>query len=143
MEDRALTPATAAAVTFGELVRFSIIGTIGFVADSSAFKLVVFLFGLDLYSARVFSFLVAATVTWSLNRRFNFKQARAESPFRQWLRFLGANSLGGAANYITYAALVTFVPMVAASPVLGIAAGSIAGLAFNFVVNKFWVFRAA
>lgn len=142
-EESPPAPPGSLAVMFGELVRFAIIGTIGFVADASALKFIVWLAGLDLYSARIFSFLVAATVTWSLNRKFNFKQARAESAFRQWLRFLGANSLGFVANYGTYAALVTFVPPVAASPVLGVAAGSIAGLAFNFVVNKFWVFRAA
>ena len=35
-------------------------------------------------------------------------------PAVQWLRFLGANALGGAVNYGVYAALVTFSAAVAA-----------------------------
>jgi putative flippase GtrA len=36
---------------------------------------------------------------------------------------------------------VTFTVLGAAWPVLGVAAGSIAGLAFNFTVSKRWVFK--
>ncbi len=41
-------------------------------------------------------------------------------------------------NYGTYAALLVFAPLVAARPVLGVA-----GLVFNFILSKLWVFRAA
>jgi putative flippase GtrA len=61
----------------------------------------------------------------------------------QWGRFLAANALGGVVNYAVYAVLVTLVPVVAAYPVLGVAAGSLAGLVFNFTASKKWVFRKA
>jgi putative flippase GtrA len=146
---RTLIPARDSAL--GQFVRFGIIGAIGFVADSVALLWVALPVlrhafpGHDdllyLRLGRVFSYLVAATVTWTLNRQFTFKPT-PEHPFRQWVRFLGANALGGAANYGTYYLLITLMPTVRDNPVLGVAAGAIAGLAFNFIVNKFWVFRS-
>src|SRR5207249_3028596 len=100
----------------GQFLRFAVIGTIGFVVDSSALMFAIKVGPLDLYSGRVFSFLIASSCTWALNRRFTFKPT-PEHPFIQWLRFLGANGVGFAANYATYAALVTFVPSVRAFPV--------------------------
>ncbi len=126
----------------GEFARFVVIGTIGFIVDASTLKLVVALLHMDLYSGRLVSYLTAATGNWMLNRRFTFKQAREQSPVRQWLKYLGANGIGFAVNYSTYAALITYVAVAREHPVLGVAAGSIAGLSFNFTINKFWVFRA-
>jgi putative flippase GtrA len=50
---------------------------------------------------------------------------------------------GALVNYGTYAALVASVPLVATRPVLGVAAGSVAGLVFNFTLSKLWVFHSA
>jgi putative flippase GtrA len=41
-----------------------------------------------------------------------------------------------------YAALVTLWPLAAAYPVIGIAAGSLSGMTFNFIASKRWVFKA-
>jgi putative flippase GtrA len=134
----------------GQFLRFGIVGTIGFIVDSS----VLLLIAVPLLKAgvpghedlwylrlgRVFSFLIAATATWTLNRRFTFKST-PEHPLRQWVRFLGANGLGFAANYGTYFVLITLFAMVRTYPILGVAAGAIAGLVFNFTINKFWVFN--
>ena len=80
-------------------------------------------------------------MTWILNRHFTFRQT-PESPLRQWVRFMGANGLGFAVNYATYFVLITVFAMVRANPILGVGAGAIAGLMFNFTINKFWVFRS-
>ena len=122
-------------------MRFAAVGVVGFFADSAALLFATRVLGFDLYSGRVFSFLVAATTTWALNRRFTFARGAPEHPARQWLKFLGANALGGAVNYAIYAALITFEPVVAAQPVIGVAAGSLMGLTFNFTINKLWVFK--
>lgn len=126
----------------GEFARFLVIGTIGFIVDASTLKLLVTFLHTDLYSGRVVSYLTAATGNWMLNRRFTFRHAGDHAPVKQWLTYLGANGIGGAVNFFTYAALITYVAIAKANPVLGVAAGSIAGLSFNFTVNKFWVFRA-
>jgi putative flippase GtrA len=57
--------------------------------------------------------------------------------------FLAVNLLGFACNYGTYALLVAGMPFVAANPVLGVAAGSLAGMVGNFVLSRRYVFRNA
>ena len=124
-----------------EFLRFATVGVVGLIADIAALTLALQILHLDLYSGRLFSYLVAATVTWALNRRFTFVSADQMSPFTQWVKFLGANAIGGVVNYAVYAGLVTFTVVGMAWPALGVAAGSVAGLAFNFAINKFWVFK--
>ena len=60
---------------------------------------------------------------------------------RQWGRFVTLNLLGFAANYGTYAALIAGSAVVAAQPILGVAAGSLAGMFINFAVSRRFVFR--
>ncbi|MDG2286825.1 MAG: GtrA family protein [Alphaproteobacteria bacterium] len=88
--------------------------------------------GLDLYWARAGSFLIAVTFTWWMNRKFTF-QSTDHRLIYEWGRFLTANSLGGAVNLGVYAALVGTIDLVSTFPVLGVAVGSIAGLAVNFL----------
>jgi putative flippase GtrA len=126
--------------TSRQLLRFTAIGAVAFVVDASVLLVARNVLGLGLYLGRVCSFLIAATFTWALNRRFTFADADTP-PVSQWGRFLAANAVGGGVNYAVYAVLVTLVPVVAAYPVLGVAAGSLAGLVFNFTASKKWVFR--
>jgi putative flippase GtrA len=124
-----------------EFLRFAAVGIVGLFADMAALTLALEVLHLDVYSGRVFSYLVAATTTWVLNRRFTFTNADQSGPFKQWLKFLGANAIGGVVNYGVYAAIVTYTAVGMDYPQIGVAAGSIAGLFFNFSVNKFWVFK--
>ena len=124
-----------------EFLRFGVVGTIGFVVDTAVLYAGLAL-GLGLYGGRVVSYLVAATTTWALNRVWTFRR-RGEGPaHQQWALFLVVNLAGFAMNYGTYAVLIAFVPVVAAHPVLGVAAGAIAGMFGNFVLSRQLVFRA-
>jgi putative flippase GtrA len=124
-----------------EFLRFGVVGTIGFAVDTAVLYAGLAL-GLGLYGGRAVSYLVAATTTWALNRLWTFR-GRGEGPaHQQWALFLLVNLIGFAMNYGTYAALIAFVPMVAAHPVLGVAAGAIAGMFGNFVLSRQLVFRA-
>jgi putative flippase GtrA len=125
--------------TAGQFFRFGVIGTGGFIVDSTVLYIALHALKLDPYSGRLLSWFVAATFTWAMNRRFTFSDTRP--PVKQWLAFLAANAVGGIVNYAVYAALITFSATVAATPILGVAAGSIAGLFFNFTASKWVVFR--
>jgi putative flippase GtrA len=126
-----------------EFVRFGAVGTAAFVVDTTVLYLALWA-GLGLYAGRVVSYLAAATFTWYGNRSITFEtHARGASAVAaEWLRFLLTNLVGGAVNYAVYAALVGHSDFVRAYPVLGVAAGSIAGLSVNFTLSKFLVFRA-
>ena len=93
-------------------------------------------------SGRVFSYFAAATATFSLNRAWTFRTADRSRPLaRDWSVFLLVNLVGFVCNYGTYAALIAGVPLVRELPVLGVAAGSLAGMAGNFVLSRRYVFR--
>jgi putative flippase GtrA len=88
------------------------------------------------------SFLCAVTFTWAANRHLTFRSAAPGRPLAQWLRFASLNALGGAINLGVYALLVARVASVARQPILGVAAGSVAGLLINFLLSRWFVFRA-
>lgn len=124
-----------------QLISFAVIGVIGFVVDASTLHVAMAGFGAGLYGGRIVSYLVAATTTWALNRRYTFQHRRSSEKLGEWGRFMAANAVGGLVNYGTYATLVTTHPTAAAYPALGVAAGSLAGLAINFTLSRYLVFR--
>jgi putative flippase GtrA len=126
----------------GQFLRFGVVGAGGFLVDTALLYLALWA-GAGLYGGRVFSYLGAASFTFVLNRAWTFRGAAQAHAGRQWALFLLVNLTGFALNYGTYAVLVAFVPLVAANPVLGVAAGSVAGLGGNFRASRRFVFRGA
>ena len=145
MSDHALS--TRLAQTLGrersrtvvQFLRFGVVGTAGFVVDTAVLYGGLAL-GLGLYSGRVVSYLAAATTTWALNRAWTFRGQGDGPALRQWLVFVLVNLVGFACNYGTYAALVGHVALVAQHPVIGVAAGSLAGMIGNFLLSRRFVF---
>lgn len=132
----------------GEFLRFGVVGTIGFVVDAAVLTAGLTL-GLGPWLGRLASYVVAASTTFALNRAWTFRASNDEAPAPririggQWALFLLVNLVGFACNYGTYAALIASTPLVASHPVLGVAAGSLAGLAGNFLLSRRFVFRRA
>lgn len=130
-----------------QFLRFALVGTAGFVVNEAVLFLVL-LFGfwsLNAYSGEAIAFLVAASFTWWGNRRLTFHEhaaGTAPGMAREWAAFMAANALGGAVNYAIFAALVRLAPAPFNSPFLGVVAGTLAGLIFNFTMSKRFVFRA-
>jgi putative flippase GtrA len=120
-------------------IRFGIVGTLGFVWDTgTVYLLRPFV---NLYIAGTCSFLVAATLNWLVNRLWTFRHVEHEAAHVQWAKFVVANAIGFVVNRGTFFLLVAFCPLVVAHPVIGIAAGSAAGLIFNYFLSKRFVFR--
>ncbi|WP_291297962.1 GtrA family protein [Elioraea sp.] len=140
--DAAPPRAEALKALIGQIMRFGVVGVIGFVVDTATVYGLHFSAGADLYTAGALAYVVAATTTWALNRAWTFRTASRERPARQWALFLAVQLIGFALNRGTYAALVTFLPLAAAHPVIAVAAGSIAGMGVNFITARAIVFRA-
>lgn len=123
-----------------EFLAFAVVGAAGFVVDVAVLYLAAPLLGW--YGARVLSFLAAATATWALNRRYTFSGRRSDvSVLREYLGYL-VTMLGGAVvNYGAYVLVLHWLegPWV---PALGVAAGSCAGLAVNFLAARHLVFKS-
>jgi putative flippase GtrA len=125
----------------GQFLRFGVVGTLGFVVDAAVLMGMLAL-GLGPYGGRVISYLAAASTTYALNRVWTFHTAPRDAPLvAHWMRFLLLNLVGFAANYGTYAALIATLPVVAEHPVLGVAAGSVAGMFINFGLSRRFVFQ--
>ncbi len=120
--------------------RFALVGAGGFVVDAGV--LLALLEVLGPYWGRLVSFAAAVTATWALNRSFTFSRAtRAYSLAGEFSRYVSAMLLGGAVNYAVYAAMIYLFEPVRAWPVVGVGAGSIAGLLVNFTLARSWIFK--
>lgn len=120
-------------------LRFSVVGTIGFLVDSSV--LMALTQGLELgpLAGRFLSFAVAVTVTWYLNRRVTFRAVTAPTG-SEWLRYAGLTAFGALINIGVYRMVLALAGITPTAMVAGVAAGSVAALGFNYTVSKRWVF---
>lgn len=123
-----------------QFLRFCLVGGVGFVADTAGLYLLSRAGGLDLYSARALSFIIAATLTWGLNRRFTFAANRKASG-KEWGQYILVNGAGALVNYGAYALAISILPLARAEPVIAVAIGSALALFVNFFANKHLVFR--
>ena len=122
-----------------QFAQFGTVGVIGFLVDTAVLYATVAWAGL--YLGGALAYAVAVTTTWWLNRVWTFRGRGSGAAHRQWMTFVVANVPGLCLNLGTYFALVTFVPLCAARPVLAIAAGAVAGMFANFAMARTVVFR--
>ena len=125
---------------FPQLISFGLVGVIGFVIDAGTLYVARWM-GIGLIVGRVLSYLTAATSTWLLNRRFTFASKSERRPLHEWALFMLSQLSGAVFNLGLYAWLVKTSTLVAAHPVLGVAAGSLAGMLTNFFVARKFVFK--
>ncbi|MTV40120.1 GtrA family protein [Duganella radicis] len=98
--------------------------------------------GLHFYLARLISFLCAVYFTWQVNRRWTFAAGTVPpASWGEWWRYLGAMLGGGAVNYLVSAVAVHLLPSWPLTPLLAVAAGSLAGMALNFISARLLVFK--
>jgi putative flippase GtrA len=131
------TPARIA--TLVQFLMFGTVGMVGFVFDTAT--VYSLRRSLGLYGAGIAAYVVAATVTWLLNRLWTFHGLSSGNVHQQWARFLVVNLGGFVLNRGTYALLVTFVALCARQPVYAVAAGALAGMFLNFGLSRRMVFR--
>jgi putative flippase GtrA len=121
-------------------LRFAIVGTAGFVVDAAVLYAFIEGFNLGPLAARVPSFLCAATFTWALNRRWTFASGRTRRQLRQLGAYTLAMVCGALVNYGCYALVVLILPEAWLTPLVALAAGSLAGLLVNYTLASRVVF---
>lgn len=125
----------------GDLLRFSVVGGIGFIVDAGMLTVLVNGLQAGPYAGRVASFLCAVTVTWGLHRVWTFRGRSARGRRAEFTLWLLTQSLGVAVNFGVYALCLEVSATARAWPALAVAAGSAVALAVNFVLAKAVVFR--
>jgi putative flippase GtrA len=122
---------------------FGMVGTAGFLVDVSVLETILYSGG-GYYMGQAVAFFVAATMTWFLNRTFTFRDRKCGvSGMRQWLIYTATMLVGFTFNYGVYVTLISSGGIWKTHVYLAVAAGTIAGLCFNFPASKYFVFRAA
>lgn len=132
-----------AALSRLSFLRFAAIGALGVPVDWIVLQWMVH-WGTGPYAGRLVSWFCAATFTWVGNRYFTFSATRARGPIatsKEWLRFLGANAVGGLVNVGLYSVLVRFAPPPLNDLTVALVLGVLLGLAFNFTLSKKMVFK--
>lgn len=125
-----------------QFLRFCVVGALGFVTDFSVLYAAVNVLGLGTLAGRIVSFVVAATVTWKVNRHFTFVQ-QGRGSVREWAQYLALTSVGGGINVIVYQAWLWLTDHSTLNLFLGVAAGSAVAMLFNFTISKRAVFTRA
>jgi putative flippase GtrA len=121
-----------------QLVRFGIVGAVGFAVNLAVYALCVHPFGLDYHIAAVVAWLVAVVNNFVLNRHWTF-DARDDLARSQAPRFLAVSivALGFSLLLLT---LLVETAGVAKVPAQALAVA--ASMPLNFLGNKLWTFRA-
>ena len=125
-------------------LRFAVIGGLGYFVDAGVLAFGTGVLKLEFEAGRAFSIFVAMAFTWLGNRYFTFRTRRARgfSPaMREWLKFIGANSVGAVVNYGISVLAVHYGPSPLDNKFIAQACGVLAGLIFNFTLSSKMVFK--
>jgi putative flippase GtrA len=90
--------------------------------------------------ARTFSFPLALTLTWALNRNWTFEAGRHRGRASQYGRYLAVQVAGFAINYAVFAACVTVSEIGRRLPLLSLVFAALISMVFTYVVSRRFVF---
>jgi putative flippase GtrA len=121
-----------------QLVRFGLVGGVGFVVNVAVYALLVHGASLEYRVASVVAWLVAVCNNFVLNRHWTF-DASGGRAHRQAARFLLVSL---AAEVVSLLLLTLFVEAAHLPKVPAQALAVAASMPFNFLGNKLWTFRS-
>jgi len=120
-----------------QLVRFGLVGGVGFAVNLAVYALFVHGFGVDYRASSVAAWLVAVVNNFVLNRHWTFDAREGRAHF-QAIRFLLVSLVAEAFSLIM---LTVFVQDAGIAKVPAQAIAVAASMPLNFLGNKLWSFR--
>ncbi len=122
-----------------QLVRFGLVGAVGFIVNLAVYALFVHSIGVDYRVAAVAAWMVAVLNNFVLNRHWTFDARDGQVHF-QALRFVVVSLVAFGCSLLLLTVLVESAGL-AKVPAQAIAVA--ASTPLNFLGNKLWSFRAA
>lgn len=123
------------------LIRFAMVGVIGFLTECTLLFIGINIFGLGPIIARIPSFTTAVLVTWYCNRRFTF-QDEGKTFRESFPAYLSANFIGMIMNFGIYSGAIIWLPdSLGRYPVGALAVGALVSLVFNFTISRYVIFK--
>lgn len=123
-----------------KLVKFALVGGIGFIADTTIFILLYQLIGIDILQARVLAFVVAATTTWCGNRCFTFSNRPLKNRFAQWIKFVTVACISALPNFLVFKLVANQIGSYFLGVYIALAIGVLVGMMSNYLLSDRWVF---
>jgi putative flippase GtrA len=121
-----------------QLVRFGLVGGIGFAVNLAVYAFCVHVLGLDYHVAAVVAWLVAVMNNFILNRHWTFDAGDGRVHF-QAMRFLVVSLVAFGFSLLL---LTLFVEVAGLAKVPAQALAVAASMPLNFLGNKLWSFRS-
>ncbi|MDH3194807.1 MAG: GtrA family protein [Hyphomicrobiales bacterium] len=120
------------------LLRFGLVGGIGFVVDASMLSVFHYGFGVNPFAARIISIVLAAFTTWRLNRSVTFGPSD-HGQAKEGFRYYCVAAFAAAINYGVYSAILLAVP--GFPPVLATIAATACAMMISYAGYSKFVFR--
>lgn len=120
------------------ILRFALVGGIGFLVDTGTLTLLHDAGGADPFSSRLLSISVAALTTWRLNRSLTFGASPAGQA-AEGLRYGVVALLAAALNYLLYAGILLLAP--AFHPIGAVIAATLVAMGFSYVGYSRYAFQ--
>ncbi len=122
-------------------LQFLVVGASGVVVNLAVLSLLLYL-GFSEEICLAGGIAVSVITNFLLNRRFTFSYARDRNIVKQFFGFVGASALGFTVNYLVALWVNnSIVPDGPYSLYFAAIAGILSGMIFNFIGNRFFVFR--
>ena len=123
-------------------IKFIIVGIIGFSVAATILKLYLISIESDPISARAFSFPIAVTTTWLLNRHYTFSKNKTSiiNLFKEWSGYFLVNSLGFIINIISFTFIISEFSNTKSYPIIILGFSSSIAMLFNYIGSKYWIF---
>lgn len=112
------------------ILRFAMVGGVGFVADAAALALILHLTPIGPFAARVVSIGFALTVTWLCNRTLTFSPS-SRGLAAEGARYGGVGVSTSIVNYLVYSALLLAVPQL--PPLAALTIASLTAMALSYL----------
>lgn len=130
------------AIAHRDLMRFVLVGGIGFCVDGGLLILLIRVYGWSPLAARIVGFPVAVTITWLLNRIWTFQTGRSQPKRRQYVVYLLIQLAGLGINFTVFALLVRNIAWFAAWPVAALAIGAALAMCATYIMSRRIAFAA-
>lgn len=120
------------------ILKFTVVGSIGFLVDASVLMLTHSYLGLNLYAGRVLSFTLAVLATWFLNQHWTFKRQTSytDNSYRIYSYYL-IQITGALINFGIYSYLINQSEFFYSWPVLSLAVGSVVAMLFTYNSTRY------
>lgn len=119
-----------------KFIRFGIVGSIGFLFDTTVFFILVDLIDLNIICSRILAFIFAVFLTWIINRNFTFCNSSSKIKSREYLYYFIIQTIGALLNLIVFSSLIYSFKIFQEILIIPLMIGSITAMFFNFILIK-------